>query len=883
MIKKNYKSELEPILNVVKENRIHRTDQINVYLCIRFIEFEFKMDNLFTQRVTDIIKYSREEAIRLYNSYIGSEHLLLGLIREGEGKAFESFLNMQINPTLLKKDIEKEIRQEEMSTENSNINFNEEASRILKICLLEAKLQKCDTADSEHILLAMMKHKNNKASVIMERYGITYEKILDTLSHGNDKPIAGFGIDEEDDEDNEIFQRPSHHANGASQSGQQQARTVKTKPTHDTPILDNFSTDITKAAEEGKLDPIIGRDKEIIRISQILSRRKKNNPVLIGEAGVGKSAIVEGLALRIIQKKVSRILFNKRVVMLNMSSVVAGTKYRGQFEERIMGILKELKSNPDIILFIDEIHTIVGAGSADGTMDAANILKPALARGEIQCIGATTLDEYRKNIEKDSALERRFQKIIVEQTTPEETLQILKNIKERYEEHHNVIYTDAALEKCVKLAERYITDRSFPDKAIDVLDEAGSHVHIHNISVPKEIEDQEKLVDELKAKKTEAVKFQNYELAASFRDQVNVHLAALDVMKEKWENSLKEQKQIVDEENIAQIVSMISGVPVQKMAQSEGMHLKGMKDNLMKRVIGQDKAIETLSRAIMRSRIGLKDPNRPIGTFMFLGPTGVGKTHLAKELAKFMFGSTDALIRIDMSEYMEKHTVSRMIGAPPGYVGYNEGGQLTEKVRRRPYSIVLLDEIEKAHQDVFNILLQVLDEGRLTDTNGRTINFRNTVIILTSNIGTRQLKDFGQGIGFTSTQGNNLNEHSRNIITKALNKTFAPEFLNRLDEIIHFDQLDMESLIKIVDIELAELYTRIENIGYKLELDEECKTFLAQKGYDVQYGARPLKRAIQTYVEDELSETILNDSHENKAIIRGTLHPEKNKIVMTLE
>lgn len=842
------------------------------------------MDKQFTQRLTDIIMYSKEEANRLQNSYIGTEHLLLGLIREGEGKAFKVLYNLDINPIQLKMDIENELKDNSILSKGDNVNFNEEASRILKLCILEAKLQKCQMADSEHILLAMMKQKNNKASHILEKYDVTYDKLLEALSLQVNNPHSGFGLDEEDEDDFQEDNGPfSSRGKDASQTSySQQTRSAQTKQTADTPILNSFSTDITKMAEEGVLDPVIGREKEIERVAQILSRRKKNNPILIGEPGVGKSAIVEGLALRIVQKKVSRILFNKRVVTLDMASVVAGTKYRGQFEERLRGILKELQKNPDIILFIDEIHTIVGAGSAAGSMDAANMLKPALARGEVQCIGATTLDEYRKNIEKDGALERRFQKIIVEPATPEETLQILQNIKGRYEEHHNVTYTDEALLACVKLTERYITDRFFPDKAIDALDEAGSRIHINSISAPKEIVEQEKLLEELKDKKAEAVKLQNYELAASFRDQVSAHMVALEVMKEKWENSLKENREIVDDDQVAHVVSMMSGVPVQRMAQTEGARLMGMLADLKNKVIGQDKAIETLVKAIRRSRIGLKDPNRPIGTFMFLGPTGVGKTHLAKKLAELMFGSTDALIRIDMSEYMEKHTVSRMVGAPPGYVGYEEGGQLTEKVRRKPYSIVLLDEIEKAHQDVFNILLQVLDEGRLTDANGRTVDFKNTVIIMTSNIGTRQLKDFGQGIGFTSMQGQNLKEHSRSIITKALNKTFAPEFLNRLDEIINFDQLDMESLMKIVDIELDELYKRVNNIGYNLEVEDEAKSFIAKKGYDVQYGARPLKRAVQTYIEDALSEVILGGEIQNGDTIKAVYDAEKDTLVMKL-
>lgn len=843
------------------------------------------MNNQFTPRVSDIITYSKEEANRLNSPHIGSEHLLLGLLREGTGKAYDSLIHLQIDLGQMKSMVENNIRNKYIPCNDENISFNVEASRILKLCILEAKLLKCEMADAEHMLLAMLKQQQNEAANVLGQFGITYDKVLNSLSLKVDRPRSGFGLDEEDEEEDERvpFQQPKNNPSGDNFTNYQTQTAKTSKPTFETPILDNFSMDLTKAAEEGKLDPVVGREKEIERVAQILSRRKKNNPVLIGEPGVGKSAIVEGLALRIVQKKVSRILFNKRVVTLDMASVVAGTKYRGQFEERIRGILKELQKNPDIILFIDEIHTLVGAGSAAGSMDAANMLKPALARGEIQCIGATTLDEYRKNIEKDGALERRFQKIIVEPTTPEETLQILKNIKDRYEEHHNVMYTDEALEACVKLADRYITDRFFPDKAIDALDEAGSRVHINSISVPKEIEEQEKLIDALKVKKADAVKLQNYELAASYRDQVSVHTSALEVMKQKWEESLKENRETVDGEQIAEVVSMMSGIPVQKMAQTENVRLMGMKEELMGKVIGQDKAIETLVKAIRRSRIGLKDPNRPIGTFMFLGPTGVGKTHLAKKLAEFMFGSSDALIRIDMSEYMEKHTVSRMVGAPPGYVGYEEGGQLTEKVRRKPYSIVLLDEIEKAHQDVFNILLQVLDEGRLTDSNGRVVNFKNTVIIMTSNIGTRQLKDFGQGIGFTSGTSGNLKEHSRSIITKALNKTFAPEFLNRLDEIINFNQLDMESLIKIVDIELEGLYKRIKNIGYKLVVEPKAKNFIAQKGYDVQYGARPLKRAIQTYVEDTLSEVILSGDIQEGDTILMLYDKDKETVVMKID
>ena len=837
------------------------------------------MNNQFTQRVSDIIMYSKEEANRLRNSYIGPEHLLLGLIREGEGKAIEILFNLQINLQDIKNQLEAIVKNnaENDTTYDENISFNEKASKVLKLCILEAKLLRNIAADSEHILLAIMKVKDNAAFHVLESNGVTYEKIKLTLQPDTH---AGLGFSEDEDEDEDIRQSPSGNKSNAAQ---QQARPAQKKPANDTPVLDNFGTDMTKAAEEGKLDPVVGRVKEIERLAQILSRRKKNNPILIGEPGVGKSAIVEGLALRIVEKKVSRILFDKRVIALDMTAVVAGTKYRGQFEERIRSILNELKKNPNIILFIDEIHTIVGAGSAAGSMDAANMLKPALARGEIQCIGATTLDEYRQNIEKDGALERRFQKVIVEPTTAEETLQILKNIKDKYEDHHNVNYTDAALEACVKLTDRYITDRNFPDKAIDALDEAGSRVHLTNITAPKEIEEQEKLIDEMKSLKNEAVRLQNFELAASYRDKEKEYTNQLDTLKEEWEKSLKENRETVDDEQIAEVVSMMSGVPVQRMAQAEGMKLLGMKDDLLSKVIGQDKAIATLVKAIQRSRVGLKDPNKPIGTFMFLGPTGVGKTHLAKELAKLMFGSADALIRIDMSEYMEKFTVSRLVGAPPGYVGYEEGGQLTEKVRRKPYSIVLLDEIEKAHPDVFNILLQVMDEGRLTDSYGRTVDFKNTIVIMTSNIGTRQLKEFGKGIGFAAQVRTDDKEYSRSVITKALNKSFAPEFINRLDEIITFDQLDLNALTRIIDIELNGLYSRVEHIGYKLVIDEDAKKFVATKGYDVQFGARPLKRAIQNNLEDGISELILGSEMAAGDTIKVSYDKEKDLIVMTVE
>lgn len=844
------------------------------------------MNNPFSQRISDVIQFGKEEANRLRNNYIGPEHLLLGIIREGEGKAVQILESLYVDLKQVKKEIEDELRLAAEASDNysEEITFNEKASKILKMSILESRMLKSPTTDTEHMLLAIMRENQNRASQVLEENEVTYQKVMDKLVP-KAEPQSGLDFgEEEEDEDEGIRRQPTGNGDSSSfsQESRSATRTQQQKPNNDTPVLDSFGTDMTKAAMEGKLDPIVGREKEIERLAQILSRRKKNNPILIGEPGVGKSAIVEGLALRIIEKKVSRILFDKRVVALDMTAVVAGTKYRGQFEERIRAILNELKKNPNIILFIDEIHNIVGAGSAAGSMDAANMLKPALARGEIQCIGATTLDEYRQNIEKDGALERRFQKVIVEPTTPEETLQILQNIKDKYEEHHNVTYTDEALQACVKLTDRYITDRNFPDKAIDAMDEAGSRVHLKNITVPKEIEEQERMIDEARAHKNDAVRLQDFELAASFRDREKSLMSELEEMKQRWEESLKENRETVDKDQIADVVSMISGIPVQRMAQAEGIRLRGMKEQLLSKVIAQDKAVDTLVKAIQRSRVGLKDPNKPIGTFLFLGPTGVGKTHLAKELAKQMFGSTDALIRIDMSEYMEKFTVSRLVGAPPGYVGYEEGGQLTEKVRRKPYSIVLLDEIEKAHSDVFNLLLQVMDEGRLTDSYGRTVDFKNTVIIMTSNIGTRQLKEFGKGIGFAAQTRTDDKEYSRSVITKALNKSFAPEFINRLDEIITFDQLDIEALTKIIEIELKGLYERIESLGYKLEIDDEAKRYVASKGYDVQFGARPLKRSIQNNLEDGLAELILNEDPQNGDTIHVGMNPEGNGLKMEI-
>ena len=840
------------------------------------------MNSQFSQRVSDVLTYSKEEANRLRNSLISPEHLLLGILRDGSGKAMEVLMKLDADVNQIKRNLEENMEAEDDLLPEAEIPLSLTATRILKICILEARLLKSEQADTEHLLLAILKDGNNMAATVLMDNGITYQDVYDVLTMKSANPNAGMGFTEDDDDEEDVAPSRSGQegSRGGMGSSSASAQTATRRPANDTPVLDNFGTDITRAAAEGKLDPVVGREREIERLAQILSRRKKNNPVLIGEPGVGKSAIVEGLALRITQKKVSRVLFDKRVIMLDMSSVVAGTKYRGQFEERIRSIINELQKNPNVILFIDEIHTIVGAGAAAGTMDAANMLKPALARGEIQCIGATTLDEYRKSIEKDGALERRFQKVIVEPTTAEETLQILKNIKEKYEDHHNVRYTDAALEACVKLSARYINDRNFPDKAIDALDEAGSRVHLTNISAPKEIEEQERLIENARLQKTEAVKSQNFELAAGYRDREKELMAQLEQMKADWEAQLKEQRQTVDEEEIANVVSMMSGVPVQRMAQAEGLKLAGMKDELQQKVIGQDVAIEKLVKAIVRSRVGLKDPNRPIGTFMFLGPTGVGKTHLAKQLARYLFGSDDALIRVDMSEYMEKFTVSRMVGAAPGYVGYEEGGQLTEKVRRKPYSIVLLDEIEKAHPDVFNILLQVLDEGRLTDNVGRTIDFKNTVIIMTSNIGTRQLKEFGRGVGFAAQNRTDDKEYSRGVIQKALNKTFSPEFLNRLDEIITFDQLSLDAITRIVDIELKGLFERLEGIGYRLQVDDTAKKFLATKGYDVQFGARPLKRAIQNYLEDGLSELIVSGGVQPGETVSVTHENGKDELTM---
>jgi ATP-dependent Clp protease ATP-binding subunit ClpC len=811
------------------------------------------MDSQFSQRVKDILGYSKEEAIRLGNSHISPEHLFLGILRDGEGVAVEILLNQGIDLLVLKGSLEKSIKVESPVSvaDHEVIPLLRSTERILKLVYLEAKALKNSTIDSEHLLLAILKDENALVTRFLSELDVDYQSVRRAVEAGMPSAKADFPRDEDDE---------GQSFGGGQGKGQSSSSSSSSssKPSSDTPVLDNFGIDLTKAAEEGRLDPVVGREREIERLAQILSRRKKNNPVLIGEPGVGKSAIAEGLALRIIKKNVSRVLFNKRVVALDLASIVAGTKYRGQFEERMKAILNELSKNENIILFIDEIHTIVGAGGATGSLDAANMLKPALARGEIQCIGATTLDEYRQHIEKDGALERRFQKVLVEPTSIEETIHILHNIKERYEEHHNVIYTDDAIDACVKLTNRYISDRHLPDKAIDALDESGSRVHISNIVVPEKILSLEKQLEDTKKEKMMAVKNQNFEKAASFRDREKDLLDMIDLEKKKWEKELAVNRETVDAEKVAEVVAMMTGVPVQRIAQTEGTRLLKMGDELKGLVIGQDEAIQKVVKSIQRNRAGLKDPNKPIGTFIFLGPTGVGKTQLAKVLAKFLFDTTDNLIRVDMSEYMEKFSVSRLVGAPPGYVGYEEGGQLTEKVRRKPYSVVLLDEIEKAHPDVFHILLQVLDEGQLTDSLGRRVDFRNTIVILTSNIGTRQISEFGHGVGFdTNARKTTRDEQTKSILQKALQKTFAPEFLNRIDDVIMFNSLGKEEINKIIDLELKGLYDRVQSLGYQLKIATAARDYIAERGFDANYGARPLKRAIQKYLEDPMAEVLI--------------------------
>ncbi|MDR2232351.1 MAG: ATP-dependent Clp protease ATP-binding subunit [Tannerella sp.] len=862
------------------------------------------MKKSYSKKFLEVIECSRKEAERLQSVIIEPEHILLGIIRHGNCKATDLLNELKADFQRLTVSLEKEALKHYAGyfSQVDEIKLSKISERIVRTSILESRVFKSENTDTEHLLLALLRERLEMITKTLSEMDITYRVIynklavisgMETIDVADEKYMLDgtftedkedfdifSGFTDDDEEDDESFspfkKQPSNPASKGNQA--------PTKPSNDTPVLDNFGTDMTKAAADGKLDPVVGRENEIQRLAQILSRRKKNNPVLIGQPGVGKSAIVEGLAQRIIERKISRALFDKRVISLDLGAVVAGTKYRGQFEERIKAILNELTKNPNIILFIDEIHTLVGAGSASGSMDGANMLKPALARGELQCIGATTLDEYRKSIEKDGALERRFQKIIVDPTTPEETLQILRNIKERYEEHHNMTYTDEALQACVKLSDRYITDRFFPDKAIDAMDEVGARVHISNIVVPHSIEELEEKIEQTKNEKLAAVKSQNFELAASFRDRERQYLIELDQVKSAWELELIQHRETVDAEQVAEVVAMMSGVPVQRIAQTENLRLREMGNILKQKVIGQNEAVDKIAKAIQRNRIGLKDPKKPIGTFMFLGPTGVGKTYLAKKLAEYLFDSADSLIRIDMSEYMEKFSVSRLIGAPPGYVGYDEGGQLTEKVRRKPYSVVLLDEMEKAHPDVFNILLQVLDEGHLTDSNGRKIDFKNTILIMTSNIGTRQLKDFGRGIGFhTVSEGETDKEFSRSVIRKALEKKFAPEFLNRVDDVIMFDQLDKQSINQIIDIELSDMFQRLEGLGHNIKVTAEAKDYIASKGYDIQFGARPLKRAIQRYIEDELASIILDGNvEEGDTIIMG-YDKESDKITHEIE
>ena len=835
------------------------------------------MTTNFSPDTFNILNFSKEEASRLHCGSVSPLHLLLGIIRHTDNKASQLLAYyLPDGVSQLKSQLELTARQHQVliSPTPADMNFDTQANRIMRLCKLEASLMKSETIEPIHVLLAILKANDNEASDILQRLDITYDKMAANGGQAkNDGQMRdSFNDDDDDDEDMEPISIESG-------SGVTSIR-IQKKQESKTPALDSFGTDLTLMAAQDLLDPVVGREKEIERVAQILNRRKKNNPILIGEPGVGKSAIVEGLAQRIIAHRVSRTLWNKRIVVLDLGSVVAGTKYRGQFEERLRCIIKELQQNPDVIVFIDEIHTLIGAGNAAGSMDAANMLKPALSRGEFQCIGAATLDEFRKSIEKDGALDRRFQKVQVEQTNADETLQILQNLKDRYEKHHNVRYTDEALKACVKMTGRYITDRSFPDKAIDVLDEAGSRMRIQNYPVPEEILRLEKQIEELDQKKDLAAENQDFELAADFRDKCKTVQKELEQAKQVWEKTLSEsERSLVDEQVVAEVVSTMTGIPVQRIGQEENQRLRNLKEALQQKVIGQDEAVATVARAIQRSRVGLKDPQKPIGTFLFVGPTGVGKTYLAKCLAEELFGKADAIIRIDMSEYMEKHTVSRMVGAPPGYVGYDEGGQLTEQVRRKPYSIVLLDEIEKAHSDVFNLLLQVMDEGRLTDGNGNTIDFRNTVIIMTSNCGTKQIRDFGRGVGFQSeTDVTTGKKQNRNIVKKALDKQFAPEFMNRLDNIVYFDHLSQEDLQRIVDIELKPLLDRINEMGHTLEVSSEAKELLGKKGYDVQFGARPLKRAIQDMLEDPLCEILMEEA-EQEMKLKAEL--KEDKVIIT--
>jgi ATP-dependent Clp protease ATP-binding subunit ClpC len=841
--------------------------------------------NKFSPKVKQIITRSRDEAIGLGHDFIGTEHLLLGMMSDKESLAMKVLESLEVDATELRQTLVESIQRTPIAAASlnvGNIPLNKQAEKVLKVTFLEAKALKNDEVSPEHLMLSILKHKDNPASKVLGQFEVDYDIFKAELEYvrqeqdfsSNSSSIDPYSQAPSDQDD-------SYEDEDAQSRSFQQRSKGATKSR--TPVLDNFGRDITKLAEEDKLDPIIGRETEIERVSQILSRRKKNNPILIGEPGVGKTAIVEGLALRIIQKKVSRTLFNKRIVMLDLAALVAGTKYRGQFEERMKAIMNELEKSRDVILFIDEIHTIVGAGGATGSLDASNIFKPALARGELQCIGASTLDEYRQHIEKDGALDRRFQKVMVDPPAPDEVIHILNNIKSKYEEFHNVIYSDEAILACVRLSDRYITDRFLPDKAIDVLDEVGARVHLKNIHVPEHIEELEKKIEELKEFKNQAVKNQQYEKAADLRDKESKLVRQLEFAKIQWEEEAKTKRYPVGEEDIAEVVSMMTGIPVRRVAQSESKKLVSMENDLQHVIIGQDEAIGKIAKAIQRNRVGLKDPRRPIGSFIFLGPTGVGKTELAKALARYLFDSDDALIRIDMSEYMEKFSVSRLIGAPPGYVGYEEGGQLTEKVRRKPYSVVLLDEIEKAHPDVYNILLQVLDDGQLTDGLGRRVDFKNTLIIMTSNIGVRQLKDFGQGVGFnTKARQDAAQEYTKGVIQNALKRTFSPEFLNRIDDVVIFNSLGREEIFKIIDISLKDVHKRLSGMNYSLQLTEEAKNFVAEKGFDPQFGARPLHRAIQKYIEDPLAEFILNENPPEGSTLEAVLKEDGESLAIAL-
>lgn len=837
------------------------------------------MDNNFSAQVKEIISFSREEALRLGNDFIGTEHLLLGLIRDGDNTAIKVLKQLNVDLYELRKEVELAVK-DKTGKNIANINslpLTKQAEKVIRVTVLEAKALKSPLVETEHLMLSILKNKENIATQILNQFDVDYDLFRNELGMvGTTNPPPPRS--EFSDEESEEFDDEKRSAGYQQQRGGKQSGAAKSK----TPVLDNFGRDITKLAESGTLDPIVGREEEIERVSQILSRRKKNNPILIGEPGVGKTAIVEGLALRIVQRKVSRVLFDKRVISLDLAALVAGTKYRGQFEERMKAIMNELEKNRDVILFIDEIHTIVGAGGASGSLDASNIFKPALARGELQCIGASTLDEYRMYIEKDGALDRRFQKVLIEPPSVEETIQILTNIKSKYEDFHNVTYGEDAIDACVKLSDRYMTDRLLPDKAIDVLDEVGARVHLKNINVPEDIVELEKKIEDVKNEKNKVVKSQRFEEAASLRDTEKRLGEELEKAKTQWEEESKHRRYPITEENIAEVVSMMTGIPVKRMVQAETEKLRRMSEDMKEMVVGQDEAIQKVVKAIQRNRVGLKDPKKPIGTFIFLGPTGVGKTELARALARYMFDSEDSLIRIDMSEYMEKFTVSRLIGAPPGYVGYEEGGQLTEKVRRKPYCVILLDEIEKAHPDIYNILLQVLDDGQLTDGLGRKVDFKNTMIIMTSNIGVRQLKEFGDGVGFaTATRMQNAEENSKAVIEKALKRTFSPEFLNRIDDVVVFNSLSQENIFNIIDILMKGVSKRLQNLGFSLELTVEAKEFIAEKGYDVQFGARPLHRAIQKYLEDPLAEEILNFNIKDGDLLVADLDKELGKLVFS--